>query len=230
MAETIEPACGELQSEPDNIEVIRDQIAALLAVDFRRQAELAAESGATDSGDYNVAVYVESDDPLQYVDEDTPGANPFPCVNVILDSTDADKGTASVNKQAFTAKFYVDCYAEGNDAEDGEFSYKAAQRAWKTARLVRRILRAEANTYLRLRGIVGRVSWSFQAGEPSNTRSAIKVKMVRATLTVDYVENVAITEGVVDWEVAGIITDENGRVIVGDNTDEKEENEENGDS
>ena len=219
MAETIEPACGELQSEPDNIEVIRDQVAALLAVDFRRQAELAAESEAIDSGDYNVAVYVECDDPLQYVDEDTPGANPFPCVNVILDSTDANKGTASVNKQAFTAKFYVDCYAEGNDAEDGEFSYKAAQRAWKTARLVRRILRAEANTYLRLRGIVGRVSWSFQAGEPSNTRSAIKVKMVRVTLTVDYVENVAITEGELDWDIVGIVADENGRVHFGDDSE-----------
>lgn len=219
MAETIEPALNELQSDKDNIEVIRDQIAALLVVDFRRQAELAAASGATDSGDYNVAVYVESDDPLQYVDEDTPGANPFPCVNVILDSSDADKGTASVNKQAFTAKLYVDCYAEGNAAEDGEFSFKAAQRAWKTARLVRRILRAEANTYLRLRGIVGRVAWSFQAGEPSNTRSAIKVKMVRATLTIDYVENVAITEGELDWDIVGIVADENGRVHFGGDTE-----------
>lgn len=229
MAETIEPALNELQSDKDNIEVIRGQVAALLAVDFRRQAELAAESGATDSGDYNVAVYVESDDPLQYVDEDTPGANPFPCVNVILDSSDPDKGTASVNKQAFTAKLYVDCYAEGNNAEDGEFSYKAAQRAWKVARLVRRILRAEANTYLRLRGIVGRVAWSFQAGEPSNTRSAIKVKMVRVTLTIDYVENVAITEGELDWDIVGIVADETGRVHFGGDK-EKEENEENGDS
>lgn len=229
MAETIEPALNELQSDKDNIEVIRDQVAALLAVDFRRQAELAAESGATDSGDYNVAVYVESDDPLQYVDEDTPGANPFPCVNVILDSSDPDKGTASVNKQAFTAKLYVDCYAEGNNAEDGEFSFKAAQRAWKTARLVRRILRCEANTYLRLRGIVGRVAWSFQAGEPSNTRSAIKVKMVRVTLTIDYVENVAITEGELDWDIVGIVADETGRVHFGGDK-EKEENEENGDS
>lgn len=229
MAETIEPALNELQSDKDNIEVIRDQVAALLAVDFRRQAELAAESEATDSGDYNVAVYVESDDPLQYVDEDTPGANPFPCVNVILDSSDPDKGTASVNKQAFTAKLYVDCYAEGNNAEDGEFSFKAAQRAWKTARLVRRILRAEANTYLRLRGIVGRVAWSFQGGEPSNTRSAIKVKMVRVTLTIDYVENVAITEGELDWDIVGIVADETGRVHFGGDK-EKEENEENGDS
>lgn len=229
MATAIEPALNGLQSEKDNIEVIRDQIAALLAVDFRRQAVLAAESGATDSGDYNVAVYVESDDPLQYVDEDTQGANPFPCVNVILDSSDFGRGTASVNKQAFTAKFYVDCYAAGNDADDGEFSHKAALRAWKTARLVRRILRAEANTYLRLRGIVGRVSWSFQAGEPSNARGAIKVKMVRATLSVDYVEDVAIAEGALDWDVAGIVADESGRVIFGGDT-EKEENEENGDS
>ena len=46
MPEIIEPACTTLQSEPDNIEIIRDQIAALLAVDFAHQAELAAEAGA----------------------------------------------------------------------------------------------------------------------------------------------------------------------------------------
>lgn len=82
---------------------------------------------------------------------------------------------------------------------------------------------------MRLRGIVGRVAWSFQAGEPSNTRSAIKVKMVRVTLTIDYVENVAITEGELDWDIVGIVADETGRVHFGGDK-EKEENEENGDS
>jgi hypothetical protein len=83
------------------------------------------------------------------------------------------------------------------------------------ARLVRRILRAEPNTYLRMRGVVGGVSWKFQAGSPSQSQSAINVKMVRITLTVEYAEDVAITGGVLDWDTFGLITDENGQVIVG---------------
>ena len=61
MPEIIEPACETLLSEPDNIEIIRDQIAALLAVDFAHQAELAAEAGVRSRRDYDVAVYVENE-------------------------------------------------------------------------------------------------------------------------------------------------------------------------
>lgn len=228
MSDELQPACENLLDKPDNIEIIRDQIAALLAVDFRRQAELATEAERADAGDYNVAVYVESDAPLQYVDDYTPGSIPFPCVNVSVDSTDEAAGTASVNKQSLTAQIYVDAYAAGNDDADGDFEKRAALRAWKTARLVRNILRAEKNTYLRLRGVVGKVAWKFQAGEPSAARSAVKVRMVRITLAVDYVEDVAIEQGVIDWDIAGLVTDENGRVLFGD--DEKEETDENGDS
>ena len=96
-----------------------------------------------------------------------------------------------------------------------DFETKAALKAWKTARLVRRILRAESNTYLRLRGVVGKVGFKFQSGEPNSVQSAIRVKMVRITLSVEYVEDVAVTDGVVDWDMAGIITDESGRVIFG---------------
>jgi hypothetical protein len=39
--------------------------------------------------------------------------------------------------------------------------------------------------------------------------------MVRITLTVEYAEDVAITGGVLDWNTVGLITDENGQVIVG---------------
>ena len=72
MSEIIEPACTTLQSEPDNIEIIRDQIAALLAVDFAHQAKLAAEAGVKSKRDYDVAVYVENENPLQYVDDEEP--------------------------------------------------------------------------------------------------------------------------------------------------------------
>lgn len=210
-----EPAYDELQSSPDNIEVIRDQIAALLFLDLQKQYELAVDAEDLNAQDYKVAVYVENDDPLQYVDDEVPESNPFPCVNVSLDSSNASNATAGVNVQKFAAQVLVDCYATGNTSSDADFGTKASLKAWKVARLVRRILRAEPNTYLRMRGVVGGISWKFQAGSPSQSQSAINVKMVRITLTVEYAEDVAITGGVLDWNTVGLITDENGQVIVG---------------
>lgn len=210
-----EPAYSELQSDPDNIEVIRDQIAALLFLDFQKQVELAEEEADPNAHDYDVAVYIENDDPLQYVDNETDESNPFPCVNVSLDATDSSGGTASVNKQDMTAQVYIDCYATGNTSSTADFGTKASLKAWKVARLVRRILRAEVNSYLRLRGIVGKVGWKFQSGEANTRKSAIRVRMVRITLTVDYVEDVQIEGGVLDWEILGLIKDEKGQVIFG---------------
>lgn len=215
MPEIIEPVCTTLQSEPDNIEIIRDQIAALLAIDFTNQAELAAEAGVRSKKDYDVTVYVENENPLQYVDDENPESNPFPCVNVSVDSSENEKGTGSVNKQSMAATIYLDCYATGNTGSSEDFGMRASLKAWKTARLCRRILRAEKNTFFRLMGIVGNVGWKFQAYEPDNSQSAIRVRVVRITLTVPYVEDVEITSGVLDWEINGIITDEDGKVLVG---------------
>lgn len=215
MPEVIEPACTTLQNEPDSIEIIRDQIAALLAVDFAHQAELAAEAGVKSKRDYDVSVYVENENPLQYVDDEEPESNPFPCVNVSVDSSGNERGTGSVNKQSMVATIFLDAYATGNTGSSEDFGMRAGLKAWKTARLCRRILRAEKNTFFRLRGIVGNVGWKFQAFEPDNSQSAIRVRIVRITLTVPYVEDVEITEGVLDWEINGIITDENGKILVG---------------
>lgn len=218
-----EPCYDSLLIEPDNIEIIRDQIAALLALDLDRQHELAVQAEDPNAADYNVRVFVENDDPLQYTDDDSEESNPFPCVNVSIDSSAPDGGSATVNKQNMTAQFFIDCYATGNTSSDADFGTKASLKAWKTARLVRRILRAEPNTYLRLRGVVGKVSFKFQSGEPSAPQSSVRVKMVRITLSVDYVEGVEITNGVIDWEIVGIITDGNGMIII------QEEKQEEGD-
>lgn len=210
----LEPAVAELVSAPDNIEVIRDQIGALLALDLANQYALAKEAKDPNAADYDVRVFVENDSPWQYVDEQTPEANPFPCVNVSIESTGQQKGTASVGKQVMSAQFYVDVYATGNTDSVEDMGAKASLKAWKTARIVRHILRAEANTYLRLRGIVGRVSFKFEAGEPSSPQSAIRVKMVRITLGVDYVEDVPITQGVGIELVSAKIADGSGVVIL----------------
>lgn len=209
-----EPAVAELVSAPDNIEVIRDQIGALLALDLANQYALAKEANDPSAADYDVQVFVENDSPFQYVDEDTPDANPFPCVNVSIESTGQEKGTASVGKQVMNAQFYVDVYATGNTESVDDMGAKASLKAWKTARLVRHILRAEANTYLRLRGIVGKVSFRFQAGEPNSPQSAIRVKMVRITVGVDYVEDVPIAQGVGVEVISANIADESGVVIL----------------
>lgn len=209
-----DPAVSELISTPDNIEIIRDQVAALLALDLENQHRLAVEAGDPNAEDYNAAVFVENDDPLQYVDSDTPGANPFPCLNVSLDSTEQEKGTASVNTSRMNATILVDVYAAGNADGGGDFGTSAALKAWKTARLARNILRAEANTYLRLRGVVGRVSFRFQSGEPNKPQSAIRVRMVRITLGVDYVEGVPMSPSDSLEVVAARITDGDGRVVL----------------
>ena len=210
----LEPAVAELVSAPDNIEVIRDQIGALLALDLANQYALAKDAKDPNAADYDVRVFVENDSPWQYVDEQTPEANPFPCANVSIESTGQQKGTASVGKQVMSAQFYVDVYATGNTDSVEDMGAKASLKAWKTARIVRHILRAEANTYLRLRGIVGQVSFKFEAGEPSSPQSAIRVKMVRITLGVDYFEDVPITQGVAIELISAKIADGSGVVIL----------------
>lgn len=206
------PAYDTLQNSADNIEVIRGQIAALLALDLENQYRLAVEAEDPNKKDYDVKVYTEKDNPIQFVKQ---SANPFPLVNVSLDSTRQSNSTSTVNKQSMKATFYVDVYATGNTDSDGDKGMKASLKAWKTARLVRRILRAETNTYLRLRGVVGGVSLSFQSGEPADIQSAIRVKMVRITAEVDYTENVEITSGPGVEVISMTVKDETGEVIIG---------------
>ena len=73
----IECECKELLSEPDNIEYIRDQIGAILSVELANQFALAEEAADHNARDYNIAVYIENDDPLQYVDSGVNPCKPF---------------------------------------------------------------------------------------------------------------------------------------------------------
>ena len=100
----IECECKELLSEPDNIEYIRDQIGAILSVELANQFALAQEAADHNARDYNIAVYIENDDPLQYVDI---GLNPFPLVNLSLASTEKDSGSTSINKHRMSATFFL---------------------------------------------------------------------------------------------------------------------------
>ena len=208
----IECECKELLSEPDNIEYIRDQIGAILSVELANQFALAQEAADPNARDYNITVYIENDDPLQYVDG---GVNPFPLVNLTLVGSEKTSGSTNFNKHRMSATFLLDVYATGN-AESGEDAgMRASLKAWKTARIVRNILCAENYAYLKMRGIVdGRDIVKFEAGNPANANAAVKVKIVRITLNVDYIEGVAISEGEELELFDAKISDKDGRVLV----------------
>lgn len=204
--------CKELLSEPDNIEYIRDQIGAILAAECANQYALAKEAEDPAAQDYNIGVYVENDDPMQFIDT---GKNPFPCVNVALASTEKGGGSTSINKHIMSANFLVDVYATGNTDGAADAGMRATKKAWKTARIVRNILCAENNAYFKMRGIVtGRDIVKFEAGNPADAQSALRVKIVRITLNVDYIEGVAISEAEELELIRANISDEDGRVLV----------------
>ena len=132
--------CKELLSEPDNIEYVRDQIGAVLSAELSNQYALAREAGDPAARDYDIAVYIENDDPLQYVDA---GKSPFPLVNLTLVSTEKTSGSTSFNKHRMSATFLVDVYATGNTDSGEDAAMRASLKAWKSARIVRNILCAE---------------------------------------------------------------------------------------
>ena len=122
----IECECKELLSEPDNIEYIRDQIGAILSVELANQFALAQEAADPNARDYNIAVYIENDDPLQYVDG---GANPFPLVNLTLVGSEKTSGSTNFNKHRMSATFLLDAYATGNTESGEDAGMRASLKA-----------------------------------------------------------------------------------------------------
>ena len=175
--------------EPDNAEIIRGQIARILRDGIGSAAK--ETEGREDAADYKISVGIDTA-VSQYVDNQR---NPFPLADIHLDSVKIASGSAVVNKKNRTARFEILCMAEGNST-GGSFPWKRANsRAWKTARVVRRILEAEENTYLGLRGVVSAHSVTeMQAGQ-IDTESAVFVCAVKISLDVDFVEGVEVASG-----------------------------------
>ena len=149
----------ELIDRPDNVEIIRDEIAAILAVELASQQTLAVAAGK-DPALWRLRVFLERANPwAEYLDAPDQADAP-PIVNVSLDNENVD-GSASnaVERQKITSLFNIDCYAYGISADDGGPGHipgdeKAALEARRAVRLVRNILMSAHYTYLGLRGVV----------------------------------------------------------------------------
>ncbi len=194
--------------EPSNLEVIRDQISGIIALEMAHQYDMAVEAEDPAYSDYKVSVFVENDEPWNV----NGGQNIFPLVNVFIDDVDSDSNS-SINTCIRDANINIDCYQTGNYA--GTYAGRNGSiKAWKLARCISKILDSDEYTYLDLRNIVRQKKiFKMKAGRP-DIDSAIKVVLVRISLRVNYSESAPQNSGPILEKLPVTISDENGQVVI----------------
>jgi hypothetical protein len=149
-----------LIDKQDNVEIIRDQIAAILAIESAAQVALAVAAAKPDPDEWKLRVYQERANPWEAFPPKTTDTSPV--VNVWWDSSNFDMAASNIiERQKSPAIINIDCYGYGKSAGDGGGGHiagdqKAAEVAQRAVRLVRNILMAAEYTYLGLRGTVWR--------------------------------------------------------------------------
>lgn len=209
--ETLTPQITELIYEPDNIEKLRDHIAVIIKAETQNQYALALEKKVSDAEDFNFRVFIENARPY-----DTEGEPPkTPLVNTMLQKAVPMDGNARMGPQKEKANFIIDCIAFGNDGGEKWTGKVAAARAWKTARIIRRILMSEQYTYLGLRGMVGaRYIASIESGVPDNGGDAFTVVTARITLEVQFVECAIGSQGPIIGDMNFTVDPSTGEVSI----------------
>jgi hypothetical protein len=207
-----------LLSTPDNVELIRDQIGAIIALESAHQYELATKAKVDDAEDYDIGVYVENARPWDLTGEKKD--SPFPLVNVMLEKVVNESGSSAVSTQKYTATFDVDCYGCGNLADGETDDQRAARKAWKIARVVRNILMAGEYTYLGLQKIKdvqcvsSRKITKMSSGISGNmAESAQAVIVCRIELAVTYYESSPQATGVEMEPMVFACEDSTGKIL-----------------
>lgn len=132
----------ELIDKQDTNEIVRDQIAAILAIEVVNQRTLAIADGK-DPDDYSFSVYIERSKPWE--------SSEMPLVNVLFDNDRFDnKNSNQIDRQRATGTFHIDCYAKKTTTDDNEGDELSSKEADRIARLVRNILMANEYAYLAL--------------------------------------------------------------------------------
>lgn len=146
-----------LIDKQDNFEVIRDQIAAILATEVASQMALAT-AGGKDPDDWKLRIFSERSNPWeQLLNEQTDRS---PIVNVWFDNSNFDPAASNISERQKTeGVFNIDCYGYGISSDEMGGGHnpgdkEAAFEVHKALRLVRNILMAAEYTYLGLRGVV----------------------------------------------------------------------------
>jgi hypothetical protein len=141
----------------DNVEVIRDQIGAILLAEVNNQMALATAAG-DDPDDWKLRIYTEASNPWEQFLE-TPTADKSPIINIKFDSSVFPRSSGNIMKrQKAEAIYNIDCYGYGESEQTTTGHTPGDQLAGlesaRAVRLVRNILMSSPNTYLQLRGVV----------------------------------------------------------------------------
>ena len=160
-----------LIDKQDNVEIIRDQIGAILVAEVANQMALAVIA-AKDPAEWDLRVFTERSNPWEQFLGATP--DPTPIVNVWIDNTNYDPNASNVaQRQKTTGTYNIDIYGYGRSADNPGGGHtpgdrEAAFELQRATRLVRNILMSGENTYLQMRGTVwGRWPRSISTFQPS---------------------------------------------------------------
>jgi hypothetical protein len=206
------PEIYELISEPDNVEKLRNHIAFIIKGETQNQYTIAQEQSAPDAYDFNFRVFIQNARPYDF-DDGMPAIEPI--VNIMLQKIQAMDGNARMGPQKEKATFISDCITFGEDGSEDWNEKAAAIRAWKAARVIRRILMSEQYTYLGLRGIVGgRLVKSIETGVPENGGDAFTVVTARIILEVQFMERAIETTGPIIEAIDFTIEPFSGEVLI----------------
>lgn len=154
-----------LIDKTDGVELVRDQIAAILVTEVAAQKALAiAASPAKDPRLWDLRVFVDRSNPwADYIDAESGATlDAIPVVNVALDSVQFPMSGGSVvgDSQAGDATFNVDVYGYGVSSVNGQGHVAgdaaAKREVMRAARLVRNILMSAEHVYLGMRTVVSR--------------------------------------------------------------------------
>lgn len=203
----------KLIEPPDNFELIRQQIVAILICERDNQKVLAGDESKPVE-DWDFKVYEERFEPWeQVVNETNPVAVPLPIVNVWFDSDSfAESSSTRAETQKCTAAYNIDIYGFGI-AEETIEGHKpadllASNNCKRVTALVRNILMAAQNTYLQLpRGTAwDRKLESRQSYQPRlDQRPVIEVVALRMRFKVSFNEVSPQFEGVPLAEVVATV-------------------------
>jgi len=183
---TNNPQITELIEAADNVELVRDQIAALLSLELQNQHELAKNAGTKDADDYDIEIYVENSRPYDTTDDD----DIISLVNIVCQQVTAPHSNPRMGNQKSQAIFDIYCIANGNSLGDFRDDKSATFRAWKIMRLIRQIVMSEQYAYLGMRRIVtSRTFTKMESGTPNpGSQGAKFFSVIKASLEVQFVE------------------------------------------
>lgn len=185
-----------LINKQDNFEIVRDQIAAILAAESVQQMQL-AEQENLDPEQWRLRVYTERFRAWEQYLNNPEGADLAPIVNVWFEDADYDKSKSdAIQRQHTTGTFNIDCYGLGiaqDNPDGGHFAgdQQAALNCQRAVRLVRNILMASENTYLQMRGVVWGTRWirNVSTYQPQlENRQVQEVHATRISLEVPFNE------------------------------------------